>query len=282
MLWNIAILDGDNGDDDDDEDEEEGFDDDDEDEEANDITGVTSTAAKARAWPDISSRLEIKVMILMMRMMMRNSQSHVLNPATARALDREEWEGLLATTHECHTPHFSPLWHSELLYVYCVGLLHLCSVQCASTQSEGRFMQQIKKHLLSDRERNKKDFLWLLMSAIPQIPKLFYDHHRLHPFPHEWSSPAEVFSWPMICDDGGDDDNEECSLDQWCVGDFWLKPSCAKDQTLLTPCTVQRHVWSPQSLSWSSSLTSASPYDNQILSFQWLHYGKVCKIKVLG
>ena len=47
----MAIL-GDDGDDDDEEDE-----DGDEDEKAaNDITGVTSTAAKAGARPDISSR----------------------------------------------------------------------------------------------------------------------------------------------------------------------------------------------------------------------------------
>ena len=41
-------------------------------------------------------------------------------------LDREGWEGLLATTHECHsvppTPFFTQL-HCALLYV---GLLHLC------------------------------------------------------------------------------------------------------------------------------------------------------------
>ena len=51
-----------------------------------DITGVTSTAAKARARPDISTLLEMNVMMsmmMMMTMMMMIVQSHGLNPVTA-------------------------------------------------------------------------------------------------------------------------------------------------------------------------------------------------------
>ena len=55
MLWNMAIL-GDDGDDDEEDDEEDDDDEEEEKEAANDITGVTSTAAKAGARPDISSR----------------------------------------------------------------------------------------------------------------------------------------------------------------------------------------------------------------------------------
>ena len=52
MLWNMAIL-GDDGDADDEEEEDV-----DDEEPGDDITGVTSTAAKARAGPDIYSQLE--------------------------------------------------------------------------------------------------------------------------------------------------------------------------------------------------------------------------------
>ena len=160
-------------------------------------------------------------------------QTWNLNRATVRALelDREEWEGLLVTTHECHTPHYSlaahctvrcyptprfritflppPNAHTHLMFDHSFAW-HLdvgrgsYSLSAKDRQDEVKRLEspptwsrglegtetsrvplQLRNKIKADlcnrfnsinyqTGRNEEAFLFLLVSAIPQIPKLFY------------------------------------------------------------------------------------------------------------